>query len=182
MGIDRPPWAPTWPSVTASAGTSPWPRGGMAGYSRQTISLLPCISSSISLHNTQTALLVLLSILVHCRTPVAVWPHGLWVSGYLQSASVAWNWAGLWTFPPSCTEWQDGRLASLCLWPVLPIQQTLGLWASLSASGPQQWQLAGLGMSYSNNSVLHEVRQGPVCPVPARTLQSREVFVSIFPH
>ena len=64
--------------------------------------------------------------------PVAGWPRGWWVSGdhrgdpgYLQSASVHQSWECLWTFPPSCTVWQESR-RPLCVYG-LPALYSRGL-------------------------------------------------------
>lgn len=83
-----------------------------------------------------------------------------------------WHGAGQvygYFLPPALCR-TESRLASVCLLPARAIQQISDLWASLSASDSQQWQRAGLKMSYSNYSVLHEGRQGSVCSVPASSL------------
>ena len=60
------------------------------------------------------------------------WPQtGPW---YLQFASVARSWAGLWTFSPSCTVWRKSR-RPLCLG--LPALYSRG-----PASGPLSLPLA----------------------------------------
>ena len=90
--------------------------GGRAGYPQEAIPFYPHVSTSTSLHNVQTFLLLFLSHLsttyLHMVVaPVAGWPCGLWViaCAHIMCGDYRWPYVCL---QPACATWQ--HVASGC--------------------------------------------------------------------